>query len=154
MVSALEFELILRGKKYSSRYGDYKRIGHMLLPPWYQSRGFSSDDMKVGTRFWNSKLCTARRQQVKNIWGLQKDMAYFRCVHDTSHEDFKRWYESWHKIDGTLLSIVWEEVWEWGPEDTKSGKDNGLWRVSGANSVAASPLPTMGWEIQILFKKL
>ena len=30
------------------------------------------------------------------------------------------------KIDGTLLSIVWKEVWEWGPEDTKSGKDNGV----------------------------
>ena len=101
-----------------------------------------------------SSAGTARRQQAKNIWGWQKDMSYFRCVHDTSHEDFKRWYESWHKIDGTLLSIVWEEVWEWGPEDTKSGKDNGLWRVSGANSVAATPLPTMGWKIQILFKKL
>ena len=105
---------------------------------------------KFGTQ---SSASTARRQQAENIWSLQKDTSYFRCVHDTSHEDFKRWYESWHKIDGTLLSIVWEEVWEWGPEDTKSGKDNGLWRVSGANSVAASPLPTMGWEIQILFKK-
>ena len=35
-------------------------------------------------------------------------------------------------VRGPILSLVLEEVWEWeGPEDTKSGKDNGVfsaWR--------------------------
>jgi hypothetical protein len=36
----------------------------------------------------------------------------------------------------------------------KAGKDNGMWCVSGVNSVVALPLPTKGFEIKILLKTL